>query len=110
MGLLLDPTQAVEHVIEDVTFEIRVLSSREYVKVMKHLAPLKPLLDAGTVDLENAEAFENFGEILTLGVRIKGATEPPWEQIDRIPFRVWGYLLGKILEVNASVTEEEAKN
>ncbi len=122
MGLLLDPRDPVEHVIEDVTFAVKVLTSREYVQLMKHVAPLQPLMDRATadggtfeLDLSDVGMFENFAECLLVGLagyKVKGADLfTPFDEdgLDRIPFATWSELFGEILKVN-NTSEEDSKN
>ena len=119
MGLLLDPKEPVEREIEGTKFLIRVFTSREYARFVKHLLPLQRGFENATeeggevsVDL-TPEMIDHLEQIVTLGVAGVGPEKfngpMPGATLDAIPFRVWSELYAMILEVN-SVSEGDAKN
>ena len=123
MGLLLDPREPVPLLVEDVTFLIRVFTSREKARFFRLSAPLQDLLKEGVEEggkvtaVIEGESLRMLEQVLCLGVAGWSAGDFPADKdgymspatLDRIPVPAWNRIYQAIVETN-TVTEEDLGN
>lgn len=116
MAVLIDPVEPVEVELLGVKWKIRVLTSRQWARVLKRMAKVQEGMkqkEDGDFELNGLEALDDLEAIVRIGVAgwedQTFSCPLPDEAIDMISVEAWGPLYGAILETNV-VTEDDAKN